>query len=231
MNKNSWIASFDIGYKNFSFHVDEVNLSQLSRIKNTKERYNEDGTPTPAMKKILKNVFLSGKTLVNINTDLTDNCVQGKKLDPNVFCNMTDLLDEYIEIWDRCDTFVIEKQMNFRGKVNPKALRLGQHCYSYFCIKYGLFKEIIVFPAYHKTQVLGAQKIKGKKTKKGWRWKSMDKPKRKKWSVVKASEILELRGESAILEKMQTVAKKDDLADTLTQCMAFVYLRYIDKSV
>ena len=75
-------------------------------------------------------------------------------------------------------------------------------------------------------------KIKGKPCKNGkYRWKSIDKPARKKWSVVKAKEILKDRGEEEVLEKIKTVKKADDLADTLLQLMSFKYLCFVDKSI
>jgi hypothetical protein len=65
------------------------------------------------------------------------------------------------------------------------ALKLGQHCWSYFSIHYGRSKNIIEFPAYHKTQVLGAEKDK-KVTKTGKiNYKAVDKPQRKKWCFKK----------------------------------------------
>jgi hypothetical protein len=146
---------------------------------------------------------------------------------------MTDLLDSYSEYWDKCCCFVVEQQMAFgKMKSNPKAVKLGHHCQSYFLFRYGRFKQVLEFPAYHKTQVLGCEKIKGKKCKNGkYRWKSISKPDRKKWSVVKATEILTKRGEKKTIDNIKTKTKKDDLADTLTQLQAFKYLCFVDKSL
>lgn len=180
-----WCASFDIGHINFAFYVEEIDENELRKINNIpdKEKYNANGTPTKDMKKILDTVCKNGKTILHKNSDISKNCVKGKKLDPNTFHNMTDLLDSYGDYWDKCYCFVVEAQMNFgKCKSNPKALKLGYHCQSYFMFRYGRFKEVIEFPAYHKTQVLGCEKIKGKKCKNGnYRWKSIDKPSRKKW--------------------------------------------------
>jgi len=54
-----WIASIDIGSKNFAFYVEEVDVGFLSKIKNiqSSSRYNLDGTPTLKMSEILKNMF------------------------------------------------------------------------------------------------------------------------------------------------------------------------------
>ena len=93
------------------------------------------------------------------------------------------------------------------------ALKLGQHCYSYFTIRYGRFKKVIEFPAYYKTQILGAEKIKGKKVKNGnFQWKTIDKPARKKWSVSKATEILSSRGEIETMNNIKTKTKKAKIA-------------------
>ncbi len=235
MNNNKvYGASFDIGKKNFSFCVEEFSPDKLLCIDNIPktQRYNPDGTPTKKMEKILKKVCKNGKLILHKNLDLTENCDPKLQLDPETFHNMNDVLDTYIDFWDKCSVFVIEQQMNFGKRRNNMAVKLGQHCYSYFTFKYGRYKTIIDFPAYHKTQVLGAPKVKGKPYKSGKsRWKAMDKPKRKKWSVIKATEILESRGEEEYMSNLKTVRKKDDLADVITQFAAFKYLVYVNKQL
>ena len=229
-----WIASFDIGSKNFAFYIEEMNKDVLCNIKDISKinRYNKDGTPTGEMKKILDCVCKEGKTILHKNSDLTKDCCPGKKMDPNTFHNMTDLLDKYGDYWDKCCYFVVEEQMQFgKAKTNSKAVKLGHHCQSYFIFRYGRFKHVIEFHAYYKTQILGCQKIKGKQCKNGnYRWKSIGKPARKKWSVGKAVEILKEREEDTI-NNIKTKAKKDDLADTLTQLQAFKYLSFVSKEI
>ncbi len=231
----TWIASFDIGKKNFAFYIEEIDCKELMSLKNipVKKQYNIDGTPTSEMQNLLDQVCMNGKTILHKNSDLTENCEKGKYLDPETFHNMVDLLDKYSEYWDKCSYFVIEQQMSFgRNKRNTMALKLGQHCYSYFTIRYGRFKSVIEFPAYHKTQVLGAEKIRGKKFKNGsYRWKTIDKPARKKWSIARATELLHFRGESETIDNIKTNSKKDDLADTFCQLQAFKYLCFIAKSI
>jgi hypothetical protein len=222
-----WICSVDIGKKNFCFYVEEINLKNFPNIKNIPKnnRYNENGTPTIKMQNILDKVCGNGKTILHKNADLTKNCKPGKYLDPETFYNMNDLLDTYGEYWDKCCIFIIEQQM----RKNYMAMKLGQHCFSYFSIRYGRFKSVIEFPSYYKTQILGAEKIKGKQYKNGkFKWKTIDKTARKKWSVVKATDILTKRGEFHTIENIKTKVKKDDLADTLSQLQAFKYLYYID---
>jgi hypothetical protein len=228
-----WVASFDIGKKNFAFYIEEFDknlLIDLPLIPKPK-RYNPNGTPTVEFKKQLKNICSNGKTILFKNSDLTENCSPGKYLDPETYHNMVDLLDQYKEYWDQCDAFVIEEQMSFGNRRNTMALKLGQHCYSYFVFNYGRFKSIIEFKAYHKTQVLGCKKLE-KKTKKGKiSYKAIDKPARKKWSILKATEILEGRGDFETMSKLTTQKKKDDLADVVCQLEAFKFLAYVEKSI
>ena len=240
-NNLMWIASIDIGSKNFAFYVEEVDVGFLSKIKNipSSSRYNLDGTPTVKMTDILKNMFKDGKTIVHENVDLTHGCLKVKYLDQNVLHNLTNILDKYSEIWDKCSIFLVEQQMSFGKKINLKAIKIGQHVQSYFLFRYGKFKTIIEFPAYHKTNVLGSQKINKGSTKAGKiKYKNIDKPARKKWSIDKAIEILTTRGETnhvLLNTKRGTKGcpsiKKDDLADTLTMLAAFKYLHFIDNSI
>lgn len=229
-----WILSIDIGKKNFAFCVEEINKTELLAIKNipSTKRYKEDGTATPKMQEILDQVCANGKIILYKNLDLTENCDPKAKLDPETFHNMTDALDKYVKYWDKCSAFVIEEQMSFGKKLNKMAMKLGQHCYSYFTFKYGRYKSVIEFPAYHKTQILGAPKVEGKPYKSGKkRYKAMEKPQRKKWSVEKALEILTSRGEMDIIKGLTSIKKKDDICDCICQLNAFKYKIYVDKNI
>ena len=131
---------------------------------------------------------------------------------------MISALDSYKEYFDKCSIIVIEQQMSFKSAQNTMALKLGQHCFSYFLMRYGEEKEIIEFPAYYKTQILGAPK-------------KMTKPQRKKWATEKAIDILMERGDMETLDEITSKKKKDDLADVLIQLQSFKFLRYVDKSL
>jgi hypothetical protein len=222
-----WIASFDIGYRNLCFSIEEVSHNALSCIQAVQKdgRYNADGTPTEAQKSVLKQVYMNTKTVFFKNTDLTNKAM--KTLDPEVFHLLTDLLDEYVSYWDNCSYIVLEKQMSFRGIYNVSALKLGQHCYSYFALRYGRFKQVIEFPAYHKTQVLGAPKTR-KKTKKV-SYKAMDKPTRKKWAIDEALSILGTRNDFKAMSQIESVRKKDDIADCILQSISAAYLIFVEK--
>ena len=217
-------ASFDIGKKNFSFYVEEFDMHDNVLPENT---YNNDGTPTDEMSEVISKTCINGKKILLENVDITENCDPKAKLDPETFHNMIDVLDKYTHIWDRCSVFIIEKQMQFGKQTNPMAMKLGQHCYSYFAFKYGRFKDIIEFPAYHKTQVLGARKIEGKKTKTGRiSYKAIDKPARKKWCIAKACEIMTAREDNDSLNQIKKSKKKDDLCDVICQLQSWKLLRY-----
>lgn len=231
------IASFDIGKKNFCFCIEEVDISEndlkdfKQQFKNIKVKYNKDGTLSEDMEIALSDFIQRGRVVLYKNSDITQNCNPHVDLDVETFYNMNDLLDQYKEYWDTCDVFVIEQQMNFGKLKNPMAIKLGNHCFSYFTFVYGRSKKVIEFPAYHKTQILGAPK-EAITTKKGnIKYKAVEKRERKKWAVVKAMEILENREEDDILKQLTSARKKDDLADVLLQSIAYRYLWYFEGGV
>lgn len=220
-------ASFDIGKKNFSFYVEdfECDFGHVSSSHN--ERYNPDGTVVEDFDKELQIIYANGKKILLENVDITHGCDSKLTLDPETFHNMTDILDKYVEVWDTCSVFIIEKQMMFGKQTNPMAVKLGQHCYSYFALKYGRFKSIVEFPAYHKTQVLGCEKQKNKKTKKGkMSYKAIDKPSRKKWCIEKGKHIINTRKDNDTLEQIKLSKKKDDLCDVICQLQAWKVINF-----
>jgi hypothetical protein len=228
-----WIASFDIGKKNFAFYIEEMNKNQLLNLKNINKssRYNPNGTCTNIFNELLQKIYLNGSVVLYQNCDLTKNCNNKLTFDYEILHNLTDLLDKYKNYWDYCEAFVIEQQMSFGKQNNTMAIKIAQHCWSYFSFQYSRYKQIISFPAYYKTQILGAQKIE-KKTKKGKiSYISIDKPARKKWSIEKATNILADREDFETLSNLSSNKKKDDLSDVLCQLQAFKYLVFIDKSL
>ena len=161
------------------------------------------------------------------NVDITGGTNKDKYFDTDLCHNLTELLDEYKDLWDKVDYFIVEQQMSFGLKVNTMALKIGQHCESYFMIKYGRAKKVIEFPSYHKTQVLGSEKIE-KITKTGKKsYKNIDKPARKKWSIETAYGILTEREDFDTIEEITKSKKKDDLCDVIIQAQAFKYLHFV----
>ena len=201
------IATFDIGKKNFAFVVQEFeNITNLPKDN-------------------LDELFKLGKIVLFENIDLTYNCNKKSYLDPRTFINMTDTLDKFIDIWDTCSSFVIEQQMAFGKKRNTMALKLGQHCYSYFCIKYRDFKTVLEFPSYHKTQLLNAPKKFGKilvKYKNGK--EKYIKDNHKKWSIRMAEKILKIKSDTTHMNVLKNMKKKDDVSDCLLMIYAYLIL-------
>ena len=207
------IASFDIGKKNFAFYVEEFIQEKLPFIE---KKYNIDGTPTTKFQNIIDLICQNGKCITFQNHDLTIET----KTNSDIFYNMIRVLNSNKEIWEKCDIILIEQQMSFGKKYNTMALKLGQHCWSYFAFQYGRSKQIIEFPAYHKTQVLGSQKHKTKNGK----FKCISKPERKKWTIEFSKHILFHRADDETLSILYENKKKDDLADTFCQLQAYKIL-------
>jgi len=243
LKNKTWFASFDVGKKNFAFCIEEFDhdfiKSNIPKLK-LSDRYNENYTPSDTFNTHLNTLFSHGKILVLKNTDLTKNLEDPKKYYDSDLCHeMTELLDQYIDYWNNCSGFIIEQQMSFRGKINSMALKLGQHCFSYFAVNYKRFKTIIEFPSYHKTNVLGAERSlsytkKGKK-----KWKTLGDKERKKWAVEKAKEILELRNDDTFLPLYQPQKRKkgvrkmklDDISDVIIQLQAYKYLNIVAQEL
>lgn len=235
-----WVVSFDIGIKNFAFCLEEYDktiLNSIPKMPNEKDRYNLDGSSKEVFSAQLDKLYKSGKIILFVNKDLSEGKKCENKLDRDVYFNMYNHLDNYKEYWDNCNVFVVEEQMSFGKKQNKNACKLAQHCQSYFMFYYCKFKPVVEFPAYHKTQVLGAPKIE-KVTKKGKKtYKAMEKRERKKWAVIKAKQILELRNDSVNLEHFQNKKKKkgvkklklDDLSDCMLHNASFIYLAYVNE--
>jgi hypothetical protein len=228
--ENTWILSIDPGTVNFCFYIEEFNINDLKMIKNIpkEQRYLPNGSCTTEFKEILKKVYLNGKKILLKNIDITKTTTKNKYFDIEYCYNITDILDEYSWYFDRVSYIIIEMQMSFKNKHNTKALKIAQHCESYFIFKYSRFKTLVEFPAYYKTQTLGCEKIKIVKKGKV-SYKNIEKPERKKWCVEKGTEILTEREDFTTLYDIVSNSKKDDKMDTICQIQAFKYLYFVDN--
>jgi len=217
------IACFDIGKVNFSFYIEEINLDELSKIKNisSDKMYNINGTPTKEFQEILDQIYNNGQKILLINSNITSGVDKSKYFDIELAYNMVDLLNDYNEYWDTVDYFVVERQMSFGKKVNTMALKLGQHCESYFINKYGREKKVIEFEAYHKTHVLGAEKIKNITKTGRVSYKNIGDRERKKWAIEQTFYILSCRDDFETMSEISTIKKKDDLCDNICMMQAF----------
>lgn len=214
-----YIASFDIGKKNFAFCIEKCDHNELYGLNPIRKtiRYVSDGSCSNDMIEVLNKVCINGEIILIKNVDLTTNCKQVKTFDQRILINLTRVLTDYRKYWDMCQIFIIEQQMCFGKKRNPTALRIAQHCYSFFIIQYASFKTIIDFPSYHKTRVFGASK-------------KYSKYERKKWSIEKAIHILQERDDSNTLQLINESKKKDDLSDIIVQLQSFKYLYFVEKN-
>lgn len=229
MENKIWVASFDIGTKNLAFCIEEFDQNELDSVKKIPKtkRYLTTGEATPEFEKEIKKVCGNGRIVLLQLLDVTTGCDDDKYLDHKVFLNTTSVLDEYSVFWRKCAAFVIEQQMSFPGrqnygfrkkvlKINTKAIKVGQHIYSYFSILYGGIKPVFEFPSYYKTQVLGAPK-------------KLTDAQRKKWAVDTAKSILCERKDFTHVAQIDNYAKRDDVCDTIVQIQAWKYLMYVDK--
>lgn len=185
------IAGFDIGIKNFAFVV--LNIKESD----------ED----------IENKFdVIHCENMNLQSSSTKK-VRANDMD-EIYRNLYQVLDTFRILWDDCNIFLIEQQMQYRHASNIKALKLSQHVLSYFYIHYSKCK-IMEYPAYHKTQV----------------WKAplkMTKYQRKRWAVNKVKDILEKKEQGYLLED---VKKKDDISDCILMVLSYVMTTYNNNHV
>jgi len=220
------ICSFDPGVVNFSFLIEEYDMLLVKNIKcplkkfvkkevnpqqnvKTKKKRGADLEISMEYNEFLEQFYHCSKTIIYKNTDVScDNKITSNKcLTSDIFIKLTQLLDSYKEYLEKCDEIVIEEQMSFAKRINLTAIKIGQHVYSYFSIKYPS-KKITILPAYNKTQLLGCPG-------------GFTKPQRKKWIVEKGKEIWTLRGDLENLEKIEkTKGKKAVKLDDVFDCLA-----------
>jgi hypothetical protein len=215
-----WVASFDPGKCNFAFSIEDIPEDALKQIKNIpkSKRYDNDGQHTKEYAELINKALLLSKTVLVRNTNVNGNTEKSKYLDTRVFVNITDLLDQYKSYWNKCSIILIEQQMSFKKGHNTMALKIAQHVFSYFTFCYSTFKEILEFPAYHKTKILGAPK-------------KLTKPQRKKWAIEKANQIWVNRNDNEIINYVKQIKKKDDLSDCFLMCNCFGIMRYITGEI
>ena len=213
------LLSFDIGAKNFAFYIEQFKLSDLKELEIPKVKMIK-GKCSEEYKKFLEKVFKNGERIILEVFDL-----RGKDeflYDQDVLVNMYDVLDDYSELFDTCNGVIIEQQMQFFGRGNSArniiAVKLAQHCHSYFIHKYRETIPVAEFPAFHKTQVLAAPL-------------NLNKYHRKKWAVVQAKDILKMRKDEEGYRIISIIHgdKADDVSDVIVQAQAFKILAFIQR--
>lgn len=202
------ITSFDIGFRNFAFCTQEIDVDEIVNISNThkvKPSFNVDGTCTDEYKKYLEYIYRTGKIIECQNIDIK---YYSTSISDNYCLILTDVLNKYSDLWDKTNVFLIEQQMSYgRNKSNIQALKLAQHCQSYFYTIYGTFKLVIEYPSQNKTRMLGCSLVLRKTH-----------ASRKIFSVNLCKEILKLKNMDTLFDRFK---KKDDISDCLLMIETF----------
>jgi hypothetical protein len=146
------VAAFDMGTRNFAFCVEYIPYLEIEKFlqMKTKPLFDVEGRAIDEYQQALEKIYTKGQLIECQRIDILDFC---KSLNiSNIYLGLTMILDKFICLWDKVDIFLIEQQMAYgRNKANIQALRLSQHCLSYFFTIYGSFREIIEWPSTHKT--------------------------------------------------------------------------------
>jgi hypothetical protein len=139
MDRTIQVATFDIGYRNFSFYVEKFKPNEIRKLK-TIDKIEKCGIP----------IAWERATLLQPD-------IKGEMRNQQMFINITEYLDTFNDLWKNCSAFMLERQL----KINPLAKKIEQHVYSYFTIKYP-FKITMDMPASCKSKAYGLN-FKGKK--------------------------------------------------------------------
>lgn len=196
------VASFDIGFRNFAFCVEEFEYPSACLQQDVV--YTSEGTLHPPS--LLNPLYRHG-SIIHLALEHFD-------LDGSAcFQPLTRLLDGYSTLWDSVDVFLIEAQIAFGKNANVKALRISQHVLSYLSVIYGPFKTVVEFSSTYKTRLLGCPLAERKK-----------KRDRKLFSVRACLEIIALKNCPNTTQTFSNFKKKDDVADCVLMVQAFKVL-------
>jgi len=223
MNDVISIVSIDIGLRTLSIYKEYFDYNSAKLIPKPKVLYNKFGEAHDEMKDYVLKVASCGQAIFIEKKDLGErkDYFSGKAL-----LNLIDFFDdlEKRDIFRDVDIIIMEKQLN----KNPMATVLMHHIYSWCLIMFRQFKKVLLYPSKNKTRVLGAPL---KETDESGKTTRVDKSFRKKWSTNKALEILTVRGDSETINYIfkENKSKKDDLSDTITQCLSFHLVKLLKK--
>lgn len=202
------IAAFDMGIRNFAFAVKDK--GEFILLKNT--CLNEDILTKSDLNKCKKENLIEMMSNLNIKHDekikkqdmvnliFSNKKSKVKSKPKDLGLSMFKIMDDHKDIWDKCEIFLIERQM----ATNLQALKLSHYLEAYLKIYYPNSK-ILNYNASTKTKKLGAVDLKDKKA-------------RKKWTVEYVSNLL--KGDN--LSYFTSLEKQDDVADVV--CMIESYL-------
>jgi hypothetical protein len=213
------LVSIDIGLRTLSIYKEYFDVDKAKQFKLPKHCYNKFGEATDEMKSYVNNIGKCGHCAFIVKKDLGErkDYFSGKAI-MNLFVFLDEIERE--GVFDDVDVIVVERQLSKNGM----ATGLMYYLQSWFMIQYGLFKKIILFPAKNKTRVLGAPL---KQEDDNGKVNRVDKAFRKKWSTLRAYQILELRDDQDTIRYIfeENKSKKDDLSDVITQALAYNILK------
>lgn len=237
------ICTIDIGVITFTIYIEDTSLSVLQKLR---DRYRllpkqlqrrTKGPMCPPLKKIFEEMYISGQRRFLEVTDIRSEKMkyEGKKgngpLDVQTRVNLAVYLESIKDVFEDVDIIRIEQQyvsMGGRKKqaaANMNAIKLGEDVFFWLATNFPE-KDLDYFGARFKSEVLGSPE-------------KLSKPQRKKWSVVKATEIFEMRGDTEILDFFTECTRRrrkgeetprqklDDPCDTVCMCQALKYRKYI----
>ena len=215
----SSIISIDIGLRTLSIYKEYFNTHEAKKIPYPSHCYNKFGEATEEMKKYIDTIGKFGETVFIVKKDIGEkkDYFSGKALS-RLFVFLDEIEKQHI--FDDVDEIIIERQM----LKNNIATALMHYIQSWFMITYGPFKKVTLFPSKHKTRVLGAPlKIQNENGK----VERVNKNFRKKWSTMRAHQILTIRDETNTIDYIFNLnkSKKDDLCDVITQALSYHILK------
>lgn len=201
------IAAFDMGLRNFAFAVKDkdkyillqnTNLSDSLTKTNLASFRKEDlSTMMIELQIPVKNKMLK-KDMINLI--LSKNKKKERDNPTDVGLSLFRVMDSYKDVWDKCEIFLVERQMI----INMQALKLSHYLEAYLKINYPS-KKVLNYNASTKTKKLGAPSLESKTA-------------RKKWTIEYALQMLD--GENLVY--FRNLIKQDDVADVICMIESFL---------
>lgn len=213
------IVSIDVGLRTCSLCIEEYNITNARTLKVPSNPYDKNGVACEDMINYLQKMSEYGTLRYLEKMDLGDKKMYFSGL---VFLNIIDWMTRLKSqgLFDGVEVVIIEKQMN----KNSIALAIMYHIQAWFYNEYRSFKTIMLYPSKNKTRVFGAPlRVENEKNKKGRRINTRE---RKIWSVQTVDSILTRRKDivNHNFIFVQNKSKKDDLCDTIVQCISYFIL-------
>lgn len=227
------IAIFDVGTRNFAMIIEHPRNDAIKAMENTykklpdKDRIKEGRPHSEKVSKMLSSFYTQSETEKLELFDPNQGSKEG--LTDNTRRNLFQFLEKNRSDLRMCKYIAIEEQFyNPRmGVINKPALLLAESCYTWLLLN--VPNAILSYtPSRYKTALLACPKESLKVDREtGLRiltkWEKSD---RKKWSIEKAKEIYEMRGDSKMIEYIDG-RKGDDVSDCLLMSIAFVLKTFV----